>query len=59
MSDEAFGALSETQQEQVALALYQLTPDQLVKVLHAILETLHSCHGVRVGMSVDGLVVTK
>lgn len=48
MINEDFGAMTDEQQERVALALYQLTPDQLVKVLHTIVHTLAKCYGKEV-----------
>jgi len=48
VSDQDYGVMTDEQQEQVALALCQLTPDQLVKVLLAILATLENPYGIRI-----------
>jgi len=48
MSDQDYGVMTDQQQEQVALALYQLSPDQLVHVLLTILATLEEVYGIRI-----------
>jgi len=50
MSDQDYGAMTDEQQVAVALAIYKLSPEQLVKVLKAIVTTLHNSYGVEISV---------
>jgi hypothetical protein len=59
VSDQDYGAMTEEQQIAVAQAIYQLTPEQLIKVVAAITVTLGKCYGVRVVATDEGVMVSE
>ena len=59
MSEQDYGAMTEKQQEAMALALYQLTPEQLVKVVATIAKTLDSIYGVQVIVTADSVLLKQ
>jgi len=59
VSDQDYGAMTEEQQSAVALAVYQLTPEQMVKVLYAISHALYRHYGVRVVVTEAGVAIRE
>jgi hypothetical protein len=59
MNDQDYGAMTDEQQTAVALAIYRLTPEQLIKVVATITSTLDSVYGVQVVATELGVMVKK